>query len=107
MIYGAEYSTWVSEPETCGSCGAEVPELFPCTWDTDLMVGQCCVEPCTEESTGCLALDAVIMQASNLDEICSAVKAHEAECARCGSTAATVQTDRLYLNPFAVCCEAA
>ena len=40
------------------------------------------------------------------DEMLSLLRAHVAECAHCGSTAATVQTDRIYINPAAVCCEA-
>ena len=37
---------------------------------------------------------------------CSLLRAYIAECVHCGSTAAIVQTDRLYVNPAAVCCEA-
>jgi hypothetical protein len=42
---------------------------------------------------------------SSEEEMLSLLRAHIAECAHCGSTAATVQTDRLYLNPAAVCCD--
>ena len=44
---------WGEEPETeslyCQSCGAEVTELLPCTWDAGLLVGKCCVEEPGEE----------------------------------------------------------
>lgn len=102
----AAYAAPAEEPLECQSCGARVAELFPCTWDIALMVGSCCLEPCTDEgSTGCLVLDAALLAAPNLDAVCAALRAHQAECARCGSTAATVQTDRLHLNSAAVCCE--
>jgi hypothetical protein len=38
-------------------------------------------------------------------EMLSLLRAHIAECAHCGSMAATVQTDRLYVNPAAVRCD--
>ncbi len=31
------------DPLRCQGCGARVLELFPCEWDTTLMVGACCV----------------------------------------------------------------
>jgi hypothetical protein len=99
-------SATYEQPLECESCGARVPELFLCTWDETLMVGSCCIEPDTEQSTGCLALDAVLMAVLNLDGVCEALEAHRAECVHCGSSDAIVQSDRRYLNPAAVCCEA-
>jgi hypothetical protein len=53
MIYGIDYTTRTMsgrkmapstpEPLECQSCGANVSELFPCEWDTRLMVGVCCL----------------------------------------------------------------
>jgi hypothetical protein len=38
-------------------------------------------------------------------EMLALLRTHIVECAHCGCTAATVQTDRLYVNPAAVYCE--
>jgi hypothetical protein len=53
MLYGINYDTRTmsgrkmapatSQPLECQSCGARVSELFPCKWDTRLMVGACCI----------------------------------------------------------------
>ena len=50
-IWGDEPSV---EPLHCQSCGAEVAELLPCTWDTDLLVGKCCVEELPEAECTCV-----------------------------------------------------
>lgn len=41
-VWGDEYEPYV-EPLHCGSCNAVVSELLPCTWDTSLTVGACCL----------------------------------------------------------------
>jgi hypothetical protein len=57
-----------------------------------------------DEQPACLV--AAYEHGATEDEMLALLRAHIAECVHCGSTAATVQTDRLYLNPAAVCCEA-
>jgi len=48
-----------SEPLNCGSCGQPGPELKGCTWDRDLMVGECCrvhpevCEACNRDHEDC------------------------------------------------------
>jgi hypothetical protein len=71
------------------------------------MVGSCCVKSSAEEpSTRCHALDAALTAAPNLDTVCEALEARQAECVKCGSTAITPQRGRMYFNSGAVCCEA-
>ena len=59
---------------------------------------------CADEQPACLI--AAYEHGVDEAEMLALLRAHIAECVRCGSRAATVQTDRLYLNPAAVCCEA-
>ena len=56
-----------------------------------------------DEQPACLI--AAYEHAETEAEMLALLRFHIAECAHCGSTTATVQTDRLYVNPAAVCCE--
>lgn len=106
MLYSPENTTWEPEPATCGSCGHPVASLHPCTWDRDLMVGECCRVRSDDLPSEpiCPALRAMLMQAETAGELPGLVKLHAITCVHCASDQATVQTDRLYVNPDAVCC---
>jgi hypothetical protein len=48
----------------------------------------------------------LIDRAETVGQLVNLLKAHDqAECFSCASTRKAVQSDRLYLNPAAVCCE--
>lgn len=76
QIWGDVYEPYVEEVN-CGSCGAEVGELFPCTWDAKLKVGACC--------------------AVHEDDV--AVNA----CRNCLQTAERLTASPLYEDDFLVC----
>ena len=57
-----------------------------------------------DEQPACLV--AAYEHGTDEAEMLALLQAHITECTHCGSTAATVQTDRLYVDPAAVCCEA-
>lgn len=78
QIWGDVYEPYVEEVN-CGSCGAEVGELFPCTWDAKLKVGACC--------------------AVHEDDVAVAVN----ECRNCLQTADRLTASPLYDDNFLVC----
>ncbi len=48
----------------------------------------------------------LIDRAETVQQLVNVLKAHDqAACIACSSTRKTVQSDRLYVNPAAVCCE--
>jgi len=79
----------VEEPE---------PKEDPLTGDLALLYA--------DEQAACLV--AAYEHGRSEAEMLALLRAHVAECAHCGSTARTVQSDRLALKtPGSVCCEAA
>jgi hypothetical protein len=97
MIYGIEYenSGWGNEEEL-DRAKWDAKHEAPLVGDKALLYA--------DEQPACLI--AAYEHGTTEDEMLSLLRAHVAQCVHCGSTAATVQTDRLYLNPAAVCCEA-
>jgi|SRR5579871_609961 len=87
-FYAADHSPLVEEVEA---------EDMPLTGDLALLYA--------DEQSACLV--AAYEHGTSEAEMLSLLRAHVAECAACGSTAAIVQADRVLLNPAAVCCEAA
>jgi hypothetical protein len=98
------------EPLHCQSCGASVAELFPCEWDTTLMVGACCaaLDESPDVPPACPVKRQILDAAQTVGEMVDALRAHKGSpCAQCESTRDTVVSDRLTLSrPAAVCCEA-
>ena len=47
-----------AEALRCGSCGEEVAELKPCTWDPDLQISACCEIDLNAEAIGCKGMAA-------------------------------------------------
>jgi hypothetical protein len=111
MAYYGDYTTWADpeEPLVCNSCLKRVDKLFPCTWDLEVgLVGACCLvheDDLAPEEPLCPAADVIIEMAHTGRELLDLLKAHVAECAVCGSTKKTVQSDRLALGTKgSVCC---
>lgn len=100
--------TQAAEPLRCQGCGARVAELFPCEWDTALMVGACCiaVDESPDVPPACPVKRHILDTAQTVGEIVHALRAHKgAACVHCESTRDTVVADRLTLSrPSAVCC---
>jgi hypothetical protein len=95
MIYGIEYETsGCGSEEELGLAAWDAKHNVPLTGDKALLYA--------DEQPACLI--AAYEHGQTEDEMLSLLRAHIAECAHCGSTAATVQTDRLWLNPAAACC---
>jgi hypothetical protein len=96
MIYGIEYenSGWGNEEELDRAAWVAKHEAL-LTGDRALLYA--------DEQAPCLI--AAYGHGATEGEMLLLLRAHIAECAHCGSTAATVQADRLYLNPAAVCCD--
>src|SRR5689334_1022924 len=110
---------WGDLPETesaavleCQNCGKTCTSL---TWVPEFEAEMC--DTCRDESMIEVAKDpqdlrcagriTAANESANHDEFRAALRAHVAECERCGSTKATVVSDRLVLSaPAAVCCEA-
>jgi hypothetical protein len=96
MIYGIEYenSGWGNEDELDQAAWIAKHEA-PLTGDRALLFA--------DEQPACLI--AAYEYGATEEEMLSLLRAHIAECALCGSTASTVQTDRLFVNSAAVCCD--
>jgi hypothetical protein len=96
MIYGFEYenSGWGNEDEL-ERARWDAKHDFPPTGHKALLY--------SGNQPACLI--AAYEHGETEDEMLSLLRAHIVECTNCGSTAGTVQTDRLYLNLAAVCCE--
>lgn len=48
----------------------------------------------------------IIDRSETVQQLVNALRAHDqAQCIACSSTRKTVQSDRMYINPAAVCCE--
>jgi hypothetical protein len=97
MLYGLDYTTrtltgrklarQTPEPLECQSCGANVPELFPCEWDTTLLVGTCCTVRADESADvppACPAVRHIMDTARTVGEMVDALRAHRSlQCAHC------------------------
>ena len=77
-IWNAEHELWAAV-----DCSCNVPDVLP----------------------SCPTRYALVCEAATINQMCLALRAHEAECVHCGCTKKTVVSDRLTVNPAAVCCE--
>lgn len=112
MLYGAHYETFAmpDEPLRCDSCGARVAQLEPCTWDEDLMVGECCRVHSDDlpEEPICPMVAEIAESAGSVRQFAELLRAHQpATCVHCAEGRKTVVSDRLVMGSRdAVCCEA-
>jgi hypothetical protein len=75
-----------TEALPCGSCGKPCSELFPCTWDSNLMVGECCPEYLGDAMPNqpiCRSLSRFINQARTVKQVQDAWKEHQDSCVEC------------------------
>jgi hypothetical protein len=96
MVYRIEYETsgWGNEEELERAAWIAKHDA-PLTGDKALLY--------SDDQPACMI--AAYESGTTEAEMLTLLRAHIAECVHCGSTAATVQTDRLWLNPAAVCCD--
>ena len=76
-----------TEAFPCGSCGKPCDSLQPCTWDSDLMVGECCQihsDDLPEEMPLCATLYDLVMRAATVQAVSDAFRLHaESGCPIC------------------------
>ena len=101
--YPAEAFYTVAEP--CESCGE--PTHRGRVWNVEhvLWVAVDCSCNAPDVLPSCPTRYALVCEAATINQMCLALRAHEAECVHCGCTKKTVVSDRLTVNPAAVCCE--
>jgi hypothetical protein len=103
-------------PDGCASCDRTDAVLFDITTEDDQhlrMCGECCdeerrIERLADELAAMPSCDTramIIDLGETTRALVNQLQAHDMSCAACASTRKTVQSDRLHVNPAAVCCE--
>jgi hypothetical protein len=101
----------------CKNCGATTnltdfwpdDQPKPVTLCEDCCEAQAAVEAEADRLSALPSCDyrlMIIDRSETVQQLVNALRAHDmTPCFACASTRKTVQTDRLYVNPAAVCCE--
>jgi precorrin-2 methylase len=79
--------------KACDVCMADIADAIQSNGEPEVM-----------PAGACPTRYAMVCAADTIDEMRLALRAHESECAQCGSTKKTVIDDRLLVNAAAVCC---
>lgn len=78
-----EAATHDNEDLECGSCGKTVPALYPCYWDKDLQVGECCILH-GDDVPLCAAAEGIAENSRSVSQFVDAIGEHMKGCFACG-----------------------